>query len=370
MVAGSSAALIDELEDALARCPKHCRGLVVGEVIKLLLVQPRENVRQLTSFDEVLACLIRQAEVADIANLSYAVATSRLAFPKASRQLAFHDDASVADPILRQSSCLSDEVLIELVETRSQEQLRAISSRGALSEAVTTKLVMQGNAAVHLAISQNPGVRLTERSFAVLLKIAERDEQLAQALGKRSDIPAMLTRKFLALVTGKPRLAFLNSASPAIRALCQQEPRSEINTPIDYASAEKEIGALSRAGKLTDSTINRFAVGQDHERLVAALALLSETPVTVIERMLRADSPDELAMACKAARLRWATAASIVRSRQGGLPVSEQQLEDLRGLFESLSLSEAQRTIRFSKSDATANSRPERGKPDAKRSYH
>lgn len=370
MATGASAALIVELEDALARCSKGRRALVIEQVIKLFLAQPQENVRHLSSFDEVLACLIRQAELVGLANLSNAVVRSRLRLPMTARQLALHQEASVAVPILRHSSCISDADLDELAETGNQEQLLAISSRSELSERLTTTLVMRGNAGVHLAISRNLDARLSERAFAVLLKMAERNEQLAQTLGKRSDIPAKLVRKFLALVAGKPRLAFLNSASPEVRALAEREASTDSNAQRDYTTAMKEVSTLSRSGKLTDSAVNRFAVGQDQEKLTAALALLSEAPIRVIERLLRDDSADELIIACKAARLRWATTASIIRHRQGCPPISEQQLEEQRGLFESLSLAEAQWTIRFGKEDSNAGDGAKADRSIGKSNYH
>jgi uncharacterized protein (DUF2336 family) len=349
MAAGSSAVMITELEDALARCPKLRRSLVIQEVIKLLLAQPKDNNRQLISFDEVLACLIRQSEIADLADLSNAIARSGLMLPKAVRQLAFHEDAPVADPILKHSPIILDEDLNDLAQTGGQQQLSAISSRTKLSESVTTKLVMRGSAAVHVTVARNLGARLNERSFAVLLKLAERNEQLAQALASRPDLPPTLVRKFLALVTGKPRIAFLNAASPTSGVVTEPKPVQEANTQRDYASAEREVLALSRSGRLTDSAVNRFAMTQDHERLTAALALLSEAPVTVIERLLCRDRLDEIVVVCKAARLRWATTVSIISCTLGGVSASEEEMGELKKLFETLSLSEAQWTVRFGK---------------------
>ena len=129
--------------------------------------------------------------------------------------------------------------------------------------------------------------------------------------------------------------------------MTEHEAPAKIKTHRDYASAEKEVGALSRARKLIDSAVNRFAVGQDHESLTAALALLSQAPIKTIERLLCSDGADELVVACKAATLRWATTVSIIRHRQGCASISEQQLDELKGLFERLSLTEAQRRIRF-----------------------
>jgi uncharacterized protein (DUF2336 family) len=214
MAVAGSAAQISEIEDALFRCSKDRRALVIREVIRLFLSQQGGNVPQPGSFDEVLTCLIRQAEVSDLANLSRAVEASGLMLPKAVRQLAFHPDASVALPILRSLKWVSDQDLWELAETGDQERRLGISSRTPLSDKVTTPLVMRGNASIHIAIVRNLGARLTEGAFGLLLKIAERDAELAQSLGKRSDIPATLVRKFLALVTGKPRHAFFGLRFP------------------------------------------------------------------------------------------------------------------------------------------------------------
>ena len=116
----------------------------------------------------------------------------------------------------------------------------------------------------------------------------------------------------------------------------------------DYSSAEKEIAELRRTGKLNDSTINRFAVTQQVEQLTVALALASDAPVRQIERLLSdSGDVDRLVMACKASRLRWATTASILSNRAAHSVPSGEELEALNRLFESVSLSEAQRTVRF-----------------------
>jgi hypothetical protein len=88
--------------------------------------------------------------------------------------------------------------------------------------------------------------------------------------------------------------------------------------------------------------VNRFAVEQNYDYLIAALALLSEAPIAVIAELLFADNVHELVIACRAARVRWATAASILRFRGAGVPISAQRLDEQREFFESLTLSEAQ----------------------------
>ncbi len=331
----------------MVRCPEHRRALVLQQVTKLFLDDQRETVHKLAYLDEVLVCLMRPASTIDLANVSNALVRSGLKLPKALQQLALHRHPSVAVPILRHSSWLSENDLVEVAETRDRDHVLAISSRSVLSEFLTTTLIMRGYTAVHTAITRNLGAKLSEGGFTVLLKIAERDSELAALLGGRSDIPSGLLRKFLAMVTEKPRAAFLRAASPTIRAIADKEILKIVVTKKDYSSAEREIAELRRTGKLNDSAINRFAVMRQFDKLTVALTLASDASVKSIERLLSNSDVDQLVIACKASRLRWATTVSILNNREGCSPLKAEELEALNHLFDSLSLSEAQRTLRF-----------------------
>ena len=103
---------------------------------------------------------------------------------------------------------------------RDRDHLLAISSRSVLSEFLTTTLIMRGYAAVHANLVQNLGAQISEGGFTVLLKIAERDSEMAALLGARSDIPSGLLRKFLAMVAEKSKSAFLRAASPPDQGNC------------------------------------------------------------------------------------------------------------------------------------------------------
>lgn len=340
-----------DLEDAIVRCPERRRSLVLQKVTKLFLDKQREVVHNLACLDDVLVCLMRAASTIDLADVSNALVRSGIILPKTIRQLAVHRDPSVAVPILRHSSSVSEEDLAKVAETRGVEHLLAISSRPSLSEYLTTTLIMRGHAVVHTAIVRNLGAQLSEGAFTVVLKIAERDNQLAALLGARSDISSGLLRKFLAMVTEKSRAAFLRAASPTVRAIAERETREVAVPHGDYSSVEKEMTELRRTGKLNDSTINRFAVMQQFDKLTVALALASETPIKSIERLLfNSRDVDRLIITCKASRIRWSTTVSILNNREGCSPINGEELKELNRLFDNVSLSEAQRTIRFGSS--------------------
>jgi hypothetical protein len=81
--------------------------------------------------------------------------------------------------------------------------------------------------------------------------------------------------------------------------------------------------------------------------VVAALSLLADTPIDTIAPLMEQRDFCGLIVACRASRLNWQTTLSVVNNRDHTPALSHQELEQGKQLFESLSLSVAQRTIRF-----------------------
>jgi acetylornithine/succinyldiaminopimelate/putrescine aminotransferase len=103
---------------------------------------------------------------------------------------------------------------------------------------------------------------------------------------------------------------------------------------------------LSRTGKLNDSTVNRFAMRHEYANVIAALSLLSGATVETISPLMDEIAGEGLIIACRASRLNWQTTSAVLNNRRVP-PLSKQQLEDARQMFEMLFVSTAQYTIRF-----------------------
>jgi Uncharacterised protein conserved in bacteria (DUF2336) len=173
-------------------------------------------------------------------------------------------------------------------------------------------------------------------------------------LGIRLDIPVKLLRALLARATDAVKARLLKAASPGMQekirvAIAVIAEQIGVVTPkqIDYTGAQNAVVALNRAGKLNDSMVNQFAVGRDYINVVAALSFMSTVKIEAIEPLINSDRLDGLIVACKAARLSWSTTTMIIRNRLGCRPASKQELEQALEAFEALSLSTAQRTLRF-----------------------
>jgi hypothetical protein len=112
-------------------------------------------------------------------------------------------------------------------------------------------------------------------------------------------------------------------------------------------AAYASMAELARKGKLNDSAINRFAVHGDYTNVVAALAFLTGSTVEVILPLIASDNVEGLFVACKASRLDWATVVQIAKNRPGRPQISVTELERARTTFDTISISAAQRTVRF-----------------------
>ena len=286
MPTAAPAPLIAQLDDAIEAGSPARRIQILRQVTDLFRSgADRLDESQTSVFDDVLVRLIARADAQTLAHLSAVLSEIELAPRETVRQLALHDDAPVAAPVLTKSKRLSEEHLIEVANTKSRRHLLAISARTSLNETLTDALIKRGDAAVFNALAQNAGARFSESGYAALVGNAQRDETLMERLGVRLDIPAKLLRELLDMATDAVRARFLTATRPAMQKKTPTPVAASAVPPerIDYTLAISEIVILNRAGKLSDSVVNRFAVKEKYTNVVAALAFMSEVEIDVIE---------------------------------------------------------------------------------------
>lgn len=301
------------------------------------------------ALDEALVRLIEKTGDGPLAELSGVLSTVELAPPQTVRKLAFHGDAKVACPILKNSSRLESKDLIEIAGTLSQQHLLAISQRKVLNEALTDVLMRRGDASVSEALARNPGAVFSECGYATLVGRAERDDGLLEKLGLRLDMPADLLRQIVEMATDVVLARFLTAPRPVAKAARPGEtaaPKARVST-VDYKQAFNSVVALNRAGKLNKQAVNRFAVGREYDNVVASLAFMCDVKVEVIEPFIESDRLYALIVACKAARLDWSVTTMIVHNRPNCPAVTSRELAQCREIFDGLLLSVAQFTVRF-----------------------
>jgi uncharacterized protein (DUF2336 family) len=169
MTVANSTVLIAELEGAVKGGSSERRVQMLRQVTDLFLSNAdRLDESQISVFDDVLVRLIERMQVRILAQLSATLADSSLAPKEVVRQLACHEEASVAVPILAKSNRLSDKDLIEIANIRGQQHLLAISGRASLDAPLTDALLRRGNSIVSHALANNTGARFSESGYSTL----------------------------------------------------------------------------------------------------------------------------------------------------------------------------------------------------------
>jgi uncharacterized protein (DUF2336 family) len=365
MTATASAELVADIEAVVSGGSPERRVLMLKRVLHLFLSSAaRLNESQVCVFDDVLVRLIERIEAPSLVQLSSMLSASSPAPQQAIRRLACHKDIAVAAPVLLRSLALSDAALAEIASRLGRQHLLTISCRRTLDEALTDILLKRGDLDVCRALAKNAGAKFSEAGYAAIVATAEPHKDIAELLLLRSDLPPAMLRELLSKATDAVRLALLKSAPPKLRQ-CIREVLDDIaahvskkaTEPVVYSEAYAKIVALNNSGKLTDSVINRFAMRREATNVIASLSVLSGAPIEAIEPLMEEKSCDSLIVACRAARLDWQTALSIIRSRS--VPqLTEQERALAKEKFEKLYLSTAQQTIRFGLLGNAAKSEP------------
>ncbi|MBR1122288.1 DUF2336 domain-containing protein [Bradyrhizobium lablabi] len=326
---------------------RQVTGLFLSDAARL-------NERQIDIFDDVMLCLLEQVETQTLIHLSTMLAEVPLAPREATRRLACHEEADVAAPVLRHSQSLSEGDLIEVAACRSQQHLLAIANRTDLGTALTDALLMRADTNVCRALAGNPGARFSDPGYSTLAARAERDEAIADSLASRPDTPAALLDELFARAAKPVRTRLLTlapaQARGAMRPAGQRngpEAGSNPREPIDYSEAKAVVLALNNEGKLADQAVNRFAVRQERQNLVAALSLLATVEPDIIEPLIEQSDGYGLMIACRASRLNWNTTQAVLSHRKNATRLPPQEMARRRDAFEALPLSIAQWTIRF-----------------------
>lgn len=347
--------LIPEIEDVLQRGSAEKRAETLRRITTLFLEgSPHFNEEQVGLFDDVLTRLIAEIETKARAELSRRLAPLGNAPHELMRRLASDDDISVAGPVLMQSPRLDNSDLTKIAASKGQAHLFAISSRDGLDESVTDVLVQRGNSDVVLRVAGNTTARLSESGYSHLVKRAVSDGTLAEAVANRPDIPDRLFRELLVRATAVVQQRLLASARPEtqaeirrVMAKVSDEVGSQARPPRNFATAMKRVRALSDQGVLDEAQLTEFAQAKAYDETVAALSELTEVSIDVVDRLMSGERPDPILILCKAAGYSWSTAKNVILIRTGTKGKSSPTLDAALVNFEKLSVSTAQRVVRF-----------------------
>jgi len=276
-------------------------------------------------------------------------------------RLARENEILVAGPILRRSTVLDEEVLLEIARMKGQGHLLAMSERATLSPDLTDIIVERGDREVVRRAAGNAGAEFSESGYTELIKRANQDGVLTLTVGQRDDLSDTRLRQLLAGsldvvrrrlfdVTRPERQSAIKLAVAGITGLPER-----FESKRDFVPAQRTILALHEAGNLNEAALLGFAKSYRYEEAVAALSAMSGVRIQSLDTLISGDRFDPILMLGKTIGLEWATVRALILLRLGPNRVpAPTDIESARVNFAKLMPSTAERVVGFWRARQTA----------------
>lgn len=340
---------------ALAQEPSsEKRRALLRELSDHFFGATRRTETETALYGAVLADLTSAMEVAVRAELAERFSTSPEAPIQLIRRLA-NDDAEVAEPVLRASPVLTEADLIQVIRSRGQAHMRAVSQRAEVSEAVSDAIVERGDDETLGTLLRNDGAHLSRAASEAAVERARVNPALHAAAVERAALPADLLNDMYFMVEARLRQRILEQNArmdPALLEAALAAGRTRVATddgalPPDYAESLAYVDELRAAGQLTPPVLARFLRSGGRTSFLIALAQLSDIDFHTARQIIERRELDALAVVCKAAdldRALFLTYAVVVLNTDGD---AMGKARAYAGMYNQLTREAALRTLRF-----------------------
>jgi uncharacterized protein (DUF2336 family) len=305
-------------------------------------------------FDGFLIDLVPHTELAARADLAERLSLLANAPRMLVGQLARENEMSIAGPLLRRSTVIDEEVLIEIARSKGQGHLLAIAERSVLSPDITDAIVRRGDREAIRRAAGNAGARFSQVGYSALIKRAGKDGVLTLTVGQRADLQGPQLRDLLAGSIDIVRRRLFDVVKPERQAEIKQALAAmsgeveQVESRRDFAPAQRAILALHRAGELNEAAVLGFAKAHQYEESIAALSAMSGVKIATLDQLISGDHQDPILIVGKAASLEWATVRALILLRLGPNRVpSPTDIERTRVNFARLMPSTAERVVGF-----------------------
>ncbi len=270
------------------------------------------------------------------------------------QQLA-NDEIDIAGPVLRHSPILQDKHLTDVINTKSQEHMRAISGRQDLSTEVTSSLVQKGDDETLLKLARNDGAQFDRTSMESMVNRSETVTELQAPLVERHDMPADLMNDMYLFAEQKVRARILErneEIDPEVlqQALTQARKQASGKSdpmPEGFHTAKHQISSQLAQGNLDGTHLLKFERDQDRLKFTLGLAALAKIDYQITDRILRRSDMDALALICRAIGFDSSLFVTIALLLSTDPNTNTGDSGPIREMYSAIPVTAAQRTLRF-----------------------
>lgn len=305
---------------------------------------------QLNNFEQIMDKLAYELETSVRAELADKLAHITNPPQKLTHKFAL-DEIDVARPILKSSQILSDNFLVKVAETKSQDHLLAISGRETLSVKITDVLVSRGDQNVLENVSLNKGANISRQGFEKLTESAEHNIRLDTILFNREDAPKDLLKIIKSRVSRTIKAeAFdkgLHITDEEIDETVEKKS-SDIDTKDAETAANLEvINKLFQINQLDERVIKHYCTLNQVDETIYALSLITRLPKANVRHCLLTAEIPALAILCKANAFKKATFGSLLELRKRITNTNTAFIGDILWRYDKLQKNTAKRVLAY-----------------------
>ncbi|QFT33125.1 DUF2336 domain-containing protein [Roseibium porphyridii] len=310
---------------------------------------------EITLFNTVLEKMLPTMEREQKKDVSEQLAPIDSTSTEIANQLA-REEIDIARPMLTQSKALASEDILRLAKTMGQGHLLAISKRDNLEPKVTDVLLERGESPVKQSVAANSGAEFSDWGSRLLIKLAERDDKIRDAMMERADVSEADYEKLIAQMPSEQqkRIREMRSQNEELihdlfhkaSKVVASSKLERKATRIDSKAVLKEI----RAGQRTlGKAITKLALSNnllDICFLLAEMAGLEQKYVTNV--MVRYDATG-VAVLCRALGVDNTDYTALCKARAMHNKQPQSTVENWINDYQSLTDRDARRLLSFMK---------------------
>ena len=259
--------------------------------------------------------------------------------PRSVAHRLIEDVDSIALPILSDSPVVTDDDLIAVLRSRAALRVRAIASRGQLSQRVSGAVISFGDSPAVAALAANDGALISEADAGRIVRLAAGDDLIREAALSRQDMPQALAAALIDRHVDGAQTRLDPHTDEA--ASITEDTRSRAHaawTATDWSAGalSSYVEALHQRGQLGEDVLARAAGHGDWRFVQLALATLADISPGKAGLMAFDAKPFGLIALAKRAGLGEAARALLVASaaafrdlERGAAPVRRRDFQRL-----------------------------------------
>ena len=221
-----------------------------------------------------------------------------------------NDVAAVSDPILKYSSVLTDDDLIEIVKSQGVEKQKAIAARKSVSANVSDALIDTNNEVVVGTLVANNGAEISTNSMQRVLDDFADSELVKSSMVRRSSLPMEVSERLVNMVSEKLQQELLARhelpTDQISDLILQSREKATLGLMKDgdkKQDSRRLIVHLYQNNRLTPTIMLRALCMGDMEFFEGSVAVRSRIPLSSTREMIHAGDRSQITSILEKAEL-------------------------------------------------------------------